>query len=289
MTTRRSFLGAGAALAVTPAVRMFAAKQKLAGMRFGVTDWDLKLTGKVEALALAKSIGFEGVEVSLGRQPIDDKLPLADADLQARYIAEAKKLKMRIAGTCLDILHTNYLKNDALGRKWLEQSIPITQKLDARVVLLPFFGKGALKTAQEMDYVADILKEMAPEAAKAKVLLGLENTISAEDNARILDRVNSKAVFVYYDVGNSTHIGGFDVVKEIRWLGKDRIRQVHIKDRGYLGEGKIDFPAVMRALADIDFSGFANLETSSPSGSVENDMRKNLAYIRKVTADVQRA
>jgi sugar phosphate isomerase/epimerase len=85
-------------------------------------------------------------------------------------------------------------------------------------------------------------------------------------------------------VGNSTN-NGFDVVKEIRWLGKARICQMHLKDNPhFLGEGKIDFAAVIAAMADIDFAGFANLETSCPSGSVENDMRRNLAYIRALVA-----
>ena len=48
----------------------------------------------------------------------------------------------------------------------------------------------------------------------------------------------------------------------------------------YLGEGKIDFKAVLQAIADIRFVGFANLETSAPSKSVEQDMRRNLQYIR---------
>ena len=73
------------------------------------------------------------------------------------------------------------------------------------------------------------------------------------------------------------------MVKEIRWLGKDRICQIHLKDNpGYMGEGKIDFPAVMRAIADIKFEGFANLETSAPSHSVENDMNRNLGFVRKL-------
>jgi L-ribulose-5-phosphate 3-epimerase len=129
-----------------------------------------------------------------------------------------------------------------------------------------------------------VLKELGPEAEKAGIFLGLEDTISAENNVRIMDRARSKAVRVYYDVGNSTH-GGFDVVKEIRWLGKDRICQMHLKDNpGYMGEGKIDFPAVMRAILDIKFEGFANLETSAPSRSVENDMTRNLAFVRKLVA-----
>ncbi|MEK7405812.1 MAG: sugar phosphate isomerase/epimerase family protein [Acidobacteriota bacterium] len=284
MTTRRHFL---AAAALGPAARLLAAKKRLAGLSIGVTDWNLRQTGKLEAVALAKNLGFEGVEVSLGRKPVDNKLPLDNAEIQARYLAEAKKQKIKLAGTCLDILHVNYLKSDKLGQKWVADGIPITKKLKARVMLLPFFGKGALQTHAEMDYVGDALRELAPEAQKAGVILALENTISAEDNVRIMERSRSKAVLVYYDVGNSTN-AGFDILKEIPWLGRQRIAQIHLKDKGYMGEGKIDFPAVMRAFAALDVRGFANLETSSPSGSVEADMRRNLKFIRDLIAQIQK-
>jgi L-ribulose-5-phosphate 3-epimerase len=163
----------------------------------------------------------------------------------------------------------------------------LTQALGARVMLLPFFGKGALETRQEKDYVGDAVRELAPEAEKSGVILGLENTISAEDNVRIMDRARSTSVLVYYDIGNSTR-AGFNPAREIDWLGADRICQMHFKDNpSYLGDGPIDFPAVIRAVSRIGFSGFANLETDSPSKSVEADMRRNLAYVRKVIAEVR--
>jgi sugar phosphate isomerase/epimerase len=276
LMNRRSFLLASGAMGLAPALR---AKAKLSGIKIGVTDWNLRLTGKVEAVALAAGLGFEGVEISLGSKQRDGKLPLADAGLQAEYLDALKKHKIGAAGTCLDILHVNYLKNDKLGQKWLADGIPITKKLNARVMLMPSFGKGSMKTPAELDYVGDVLRELGPEAEKAGVILGLENTNSAEENVRIMDRAKSKAVKVYYDVGNSTN-GGYDILKEIRWLGKDRICQMHFKDKGYMGEGKIDFPAVIQAVAEIDFRGFANLETSAPSGSVENDMKRNLGFVR---------
>ena len=251
------------------------------GLKVGVTDWNLRLTGKLEAVALASQLGFEGVQVSLGRKPVDGKLPLDNDVIQQQFLAASKSHKIPLDGTCLDILHVNYLKNDKLGQKWVADSIPITKKLNARVILLPFFGKGALTTREEMDYVGDALKEIAPQAEKAGVILGLEDTISAEDNVRIMERAKSPAVLTYYDVGNSTH-GGFDVVKEIRWLGKERICQFHLKDNpNYLGEGKIDFPAVMKAIDDIGFRGYANLETDIPSNSIEADMTRNLQYVRR--------
>jgi sugar phosphate isomerase/epimerase len=95
-------------------------------------------------------------------------------------------------------------------------------------------------------------------------------------------------VLVYYDVGNSTK-AGFDIVKEIRWLGKDRICQFHLKDNpNYMGEGSIAFDQVARAIRDIGFAGFANLETDThANASVESDMRRNLGFIRKVMAGAE--
>jgi sugar phosphate isomerase/epimerase len=148
-----------------------------------------------------------------------------------------------------------------------------------------FFGKGALQTRAEMDYVGDFLKEIGPEAEKTGVVLGLENTISAEDNARILDRAASQAVRVYYDVGNSFN-NGFDIYKEIRWLGKDRICEFHLKDNPHLlGRGKIDFTKIIQAILEIGFSGWAQLETVAPSGDVKKDMKTNLDYIRGLLSE----
>jgi sugar phosphate isomerase/epimerase len=277
MLSRRAFALSAAGLSVLPA---WAKRSKL---KFGVTDWNLRMTGKVEAVAMAKQIGFAGVEVSLGRKPGGDKLPLDDDALIAQYNAAFKAQGIVCAGTCLDILHVNYLKSDKLGQKWVADSIPVSKKLGAKVILLPFFGKGALQTPAEMDYVGDFLKEVAPEAKKHGVTFGLEDTLSAENNVRIMDRSKSPAVKVYYDVGNSTN-GGFDIIKELNWLTAKRICQIHLKDNpSYLGEGKIKFPEVMSAIMELGFEGFANLETDSPSKKVDDDMKRNLAYVERLT------
>lgn len=272
--TRRSFLATAAAA--------LPASGKSYSFELGVTDWNLRLAGKLDAVALAARVGFAGVQVSLGRKPVDNKLPLDNDELIAQYKAEAKKHNIKLMGTCLDILHVNYLKNDKLGAKWVADCIPVTKKLGVKVVLLPFFGKGALETQAEKDYVGDVLRDIAPEAEKQGIILGLEDTISAEDNVRIAERTRSKAVVTYYDIGNSTR-NGFDPVREIRWLGKKRICQIHLKDNpGYLGEGKIDMPAVLKAMKDIGFDQYAVLETDSPSKNIEADMKRNLTYLLKL-------
>jgi hypothetical protein len=44
---------------------------------------------------------------------------------------------------------------------------------------------------------------------------------------------------------------------------------------------------VLRAVSRIEFAGFANLETDAPSKSVEADMKRNLAFVRKVITEVR--
>ena len=276
--TRRKFLGSALAAGVYPRIGL--AKQEK--LRIGVTDWNLKLGANPEALPLAAKLGFDGVQISFGRKLVDGKPPTDNPEMIARYLSLSKQYRIAIDGTCVDKLHDNGLKSDPLGQKWVLDSIRLTKALDVKVILLPFFGRWALKTKEEMEHVGDVLRELAPEAAKAGVILGLEDTISAEDNVRIMERSRSASVLVYYDVGNSTQ-AGFDPVKEIRWLGKDRICQFHLKDNPhYLGEGAIQFAPILRAIQDIRFAGYANLETDAPSGQLEADMRKNLTYIRNL-------
>jgi sugar phosphate isomerase/epimerase len=250
----------------------------------GVTDWNLRLGANPEALSVAAQLGFDGLQISFGRRLAGGKMPLDNAETIATYRRLARERNIPIVGTCVDRLHDEGLKSEPQASKWVLDAIRLTRELNTKVLLLPFFGKWAIGSRQEMDAVGDRLRELAPEAAKAGVILALEDTISAEDNVRIIERSQSKHVQVYYDTGNA-HYAGFDVVKEIRWLGKDRICQVHLKDNPhFLGEGKIAFPAVIAALRGIAFDGFAVLETDSRPDSLEQDMRRNLAYARGLLA-----
>jgi L-ribulose-5-phosphate 3-epimerase len=259
-------------------------KIKVPGLRIGVTDWNLNMTGKVEAFELARKLGFQGVEISLGRKPVDGKLPLDNAELIAHYRAAVKRTKVQVSSVCLDTLHDHPLKTDSLGRKLLADAIPIAGKLKAPTMLLPTFGKNVPQGPAELDQFADMLKEFIPAAEKARVILCLEDSVTAEDNVRMFDRVGSKYLKSFYDIANVLSLN-VDPVKEIRFLGKDRIGCIHLKDRGYLGSsGRLDFPSIFTALKDIGYTGWADLETNSPSKDLDADMKKNLGFVRSIVA-----
>jgi sugar phosphate isomerase/epimerase len=112
------------------------------------------------------------------------------------------------------------------------------------------------------------------------MILGLESYLSAEDSLKILERVGSPAVKVYYDVGNSTDKGR-DVLREIPLLGK-LICEFHFKDANFrLGQGRIDFRKVRGALDKIDYSGWIHIEAATPHGAA-TDYAADCRYLRGI-------
>jgi sugar phosphate isomerase/epimerase len=269
------------------ALALAVAEAKKLNVRIGSMAGSLPRGTPAEVFAAGKRVGLEGIEFDIGREPVDGNLPLFNPETQKTYMDAARANGMAIAGVVLDVFHKHYLKNDPAAVPFIDRGIATAKAMNASVLLLPFFGKGALATPDEQNYAADIIKEHAGVAQKAGIILGIEDTISAEANVRMLDRIGSPAVKVYYDIGNSTN-NGFDTPKEIRWLGGKRICQVHIKDRGYLGEsGKIDIVENLRAIADSDYKGWVNFETSSPTKDREADLKKNFEILKKAMDTAQ--
>lgn len=249
-------------------------------LQIGVMDTVFRMPGNPEAITIAKKLGLAAVQVTLGRSKDGKTLPLEDPDLQSAWLAASKQHGIPLDSTYLDMLHVDCLKDNPNAPMWVRKGIGITKRLNAPVLMLVFFNKCQVLERPELDRVIGFAKELAPEAERAGIILGFENTSSGEDNRYAIDKVGSKAFKVWYDVGNST-ANGYDVPREIRMLGRDRICMFHFKDRGgYLGQGKVSMPEILRAIDDIRFEGYANLETNSPSGDVEADTKRQFDYVK---------
>ena len=265
------FLAAGLAAAAVSAPGAKA-------VRLGVCDWTIEKSGDPSALETAGKWGLEGVQVSLTVK--DGALALLQPALQQIYRAEVRRTGVSIASFCLGDLNGVPLKSDPRAAAWLEQSLAVCKAMDVHLVLVPFFGKGELRNdAAGVESVIRILKGLAPKAEKAGVVLALESYLSADDNLKLIARVGSPAVAVYYDVANSQQAGN-DIFKEIRTLGP-RIAQFHAKDlKGLYGKGTMDFPAVRKAMDDIGYGGWFVVEgTEAPLG-LEKSIRADVEFLR---------
>lgn len=251
--------------------------------RLGACDWSIGKMGDPAAFDVAKQIGLDGVQVSLGAAADDMRLRKPEA--QQQYKEAARKSGLEVASLAIGELNNIPYKSDLRTVQWVSDSIDVCKALGVRVVLLAFFGNDDLRDDPAgMDEVVRRLKGVAPKAEKAGVILGIESWLSADQHLEILERVGSKSVQVYYDVCNSND-RGYDIYKEIRQLGK-RICEFHAKENGsLLGQGKVDFHRVRAALDDIGYRGWVQIEGAVPSGQpMLESYQTNCKFMRGILA-----
>lgn len=276
-STRRQFLQAAAAAGGLAALARWTPA-------LGAETADIRIGSCMLDMEKAKQVGLDGVELRVGDAA--DTLEIAQPEVRGRYKHQMEQTGLVVSSLMMGLLNSYPLASDPRAPKWLEQSIDAAKDLGAGVVLVAFFGKGSLLEGDQLkradvDIVVERLKAVAPRAEESGVILGIENTLSAAQNAEILDRIGSPAARVYYDVGNTTN-QGYDVPVEIRFL-KERIAIFHFKDNPhYLGEGKVQFGPIAEAIHDIGYKGWIVLETTSPSKDPVADARRNAAFTRKV-------
>jgi hexulose-6-phosphate isomerase len=231
---------------------------------------------RAECFALAKSAGFDAIELAIGT---DMSLDISRDD--ARRLADAAdKAGIRIATLWVsEPLHQNPLNADdpavrARGVDAIRRGIAIAADLNCGALLLyavrlgngPKLEVGSQETWDR--YTAELAKAV-PDAERAKVLLNPENVwnkflLSPLEMRSFVDQFHSPWVGAHFDAGNVMQYGYPE--DWIVTLGR-RIKRIHFKDfkladRGEaahfadLLEGDVNWKAVMGALVKIGYNGF---------------------------------
>lgn len=279
--------------------------------RIGMTDWNLGPVCDPTQLELAARAGLTGVQVSVGSRP--DFIPLREEAVRRRYREAGKRFGIQFPSVAAGgVLNRIPLKSEPQSAVYVIDALEAAAALGSTNILVAFFSAGDLRLrdaqgeflnrsdgpfasyewdSEGVERVIAALKQIAPRARDLNVLLGLENTLTAEQNMEILERVDSPWVKIYYDVGNSTSYG-YDVPTEIRRLGKDRICEIHIKEtlgiddprKGVLGgpaSGGVDFAAAAEAVREIGYEKWFVLELSGMEGRFVEDTRANVDFVRE--------
>lgn len=281
---RRHFLttSLGAAPLLTLPATGFA---ETTGNRIGITDWTIGARSSLEAFTLAADLGLASVQASFTPVPKEGETDLRTAADREALLMRSEETGIAIASTAMGIFNRHPFKEVPEAVAWAKEGIEATHLLGLEVMLLAFFGNNDLKNdaAGTAETIAR-LKEIAPLAEERGVILGLETTISADEHLHIIDAVNSPAVQVYYDLGNS-HGNGYDIAAEIRQLGRELICEVHCKDRSgkAFGAGEVDFKSALKALQEISYSRWYVLEGGRVGTLSQTEtMRNHANYLREV-------
>ncbi len=286
---RREFLHRASfavALFSVPAVFLAPAQADSAGLKRklkkGIMWNTVGVPGSIlEKMEAIKEAGFEGVEMNSHMNQ--------DEVLRAR-----DETGLVIPSVC-GAHHWDKPLSDpdpnvrAEGLAALQQTLHDAQRYGASSVLLvPAIVTKQVSYDQAWERSRAAIRTVLPLAAEVGVKIAVENVgnqflLSPLEAARYVDEFESPFVGWHFDVGNNFSNGGWPE-QWIRILGK-RIQKLHIKEfvrrrrddpaprpgPARLLEGDNDWPAIMKAVDDVGYAGWAI--TEQPGG----DTREGLA------------
>ena len=286
MVTRRTLLKQAAAVSGL-ALGGFDALAKPTGrkkLRIGACDWSLGKSSDIGAFAVAKEVGLDGIQVNLGS--LANNMHLRQTELQMRYRRESENTGVKIASLAIGELNRVPYKSDPRTDEWVWDSIDVARNLGVTVVLLAFFVDNDLRGDEKgKQEVIRKLKAVAPKAEKEGVILGIESYLTAEEHMDIIQKVGSRNVQVFYDFRNAADAGN-NVLREIKWLGKEVICELHMKENGsLLGQGTMEWSRIAEALKEMDFwgDGWMQIEGATPEGAdIVQSYKQNAAFLKSL-------
>jgi sugar phosphate isomerase/epimerase len=149
------------------------------------------------------------------------------------------------------------------------------------------------KTEQELDHQADLLKKIIVVCEKNEVLPNIHNhTFEVQNKLHDLKGILQRIPDIKLGPDLNWLVrGGVDPVWFIKTYGKQMV-YMHIRDQNAegkwteaVGEGVIDFPAIAKALKEINYTGRAAIELafdSPPVNEVRESWKKSRTYVKKV-------
>lgn len=249
-------------------------------MKKGISIWSFAEESLEKCFALAKDAGFDGVELALDEKGLVS-LESTKEDLEkVKALAKAAGIELYSVASLL-YWEKNYVDNDEKVRK---EAIEITKKhLEVAaglgcqsILVVPGAVSEDIRYDEAYDRCYEALCELAPVAEKFGVELCIENVwnkflLSPLEMRDLIDKVGSKYVGAYFDVGNILLTGFPD--QWIKILG-NRIKKVHFKDYktgvgsldGFVDilGGDVDYIAVMNAFKEVGYDGWATAEMLPP-------------------------
>jgi L-ribulose-5-phosphate 3-epimerase len=236
---------------------------------------------------LIKAAGFDGVEATSSMNQRD---VLAARDATGLTIASV----VGATGWTKPLSDPNPTAREA-GLNGLLQSLRDAAAYDAdSVLLVPAVVKADVPYAAAYERSRGEIKKALPLAAELRVAIAIENVwnnflLSPMEAAAYVDSFESPWVKWHLDIGNIGNLGWAE--HWIPILGK-RIAKIHIKEysrtlrdtkgphAGFqvdLMDGDNNWPAIMAALDQIGYSGWAIAEQFRPEGFSDADWLSHLA------------
>lgn len=231
-----------------------------------------------------KYAGIEGVEVM---EPI-----LRHNDVVERAKELIDKYRVPVTGTS----YNGDMWNKGEHSKILEDAELVLERLHTiggNTFGITVGNAGRIKTTEELDAQADLLKQIIKVCEKNNVQPNIHNhTFEVENDMHDLKGIIERVPEIKLGPDLNWLVrGGVDPVWFIKNYGQ-RMVYMHIRDQNAegkwtetVGDGVMDFPAIAKALHDINYSGRAAIELAfeePPVNEVKESWKKSREYVKDV-------
>jgi L-ribulose-5-phosphate 3-epimerase len=258
--------------------------------KIAVCDWMILKRQKLGAFQLAKNIGADGVEVDMGslgqRDTFDNQL--TNAVLRQQFLDRAHELGLGISSLAMSGFYGQSFAERPTVPRMVRDCVDLMKRMNVKIAFLPLGVKSDLtKFPKLRPVIVERLKAAGKQAEAAGVVIGIETSLPAADEVKLLNDIGSPAIKSYFNFANAIQ-NGRDLTAELRTLGKDRICQIHCTDEDgawLQNDPKIDLPKVKQTLDDMGWSGWLVIERSRDAKDPRNvkwNFSANAAYLKSV-------
>ncbi|MET0463822.1 MAG: sugar phosphate isomerase/epimerase family protein [Chitinophagaceae bacterium] len=287
MSAKRLLLGLMLFAMFVPAISMAQSKDRY---KIGLIDLMLLKRQKLGAITLTNELGADGVEVDmggLGNRPTFDNQLLVDS-VRAQFLAKAKELNVEIFSLAMTGYYAQSFCSRDEYKKSIEDCIKTMKLMNVRTAFLPLGVQCDLvKNPERRDSVIARLKVAGKMAQKAGVVIGIETSLSATEEVKLLKDIGSKAIKIYFNFSNPLKEGR-DLIAELKILGRKNICMIHAtnKDSVWLqNDPQIDMQLVKKTLDEMKWKGWLVIERSRDATKpreVKYNFGANTAYLKGI-------
>ncbi|MGH7238114.1 MAG: sugar phosphate isomerase/epimerase family protein, partial [Candidatus Saccharimonadales bacterium] len=131
------------------------------------------------------------------------------------------------------------------------------------------------------------LKAAGKMAGRAGVVIGIETSLDARDELKLLKDIGSPAIKSYFNFANAVKYGR-NISKQLKILGKDEIIQIHCTDEDGVwlqNDPKINLKKIKRTLGHMGWDGWLVIERSRDAHdprNVKKNFGANCAYVKSI-------
>jgi len=258
--------------------------------KVAVVDLMLLKRQKLGAIPLARTVGADGLEVDMGglgsRETFENSL--TNDSIRRLFLDTAQADSIEFCSLALTGFYSQNFATRPTYQKNIADAIATMKGMHIRIAFLPLgVNADPGKHPELRDSLIYRLKIAGKMAEQAGVVIGIETTLPAVEELKLLKAIGSPAVKSYFNFANALDAKR-DLIQELKTLGRDNICQIHCTNTDGVwlqNDPAIDMKKVKATLDEMGYSGWLVIERSRDAKdphNVKKNFRANTHYVQSI-------